>query len=700
MKKLHYVLGLVWLLLACGSQGAWAQTDEGLGPDGRWRRGKRGFLLRKFVPIDSANAVKMPRLHFRNINRYPYYYNPKELQRLQALREAEDWNALYHAMLAYVEKFGIENFKRDMDMVWHLARLAEHEEQWEVAKDVWRVIIKHHRGSADLSQRHHRPGQAKDWMDLQSKNLQEALHHYDSLTIMEKDLYVSLDYYYKLVEIRQAIDTLHPPNSVLLNMGETVNSNFEDYGMTIGGISDNMIYFTSNRHRDTTRVRQDLYGNDNEDIYFAEKDSEGIWGQAEPFEGINTRYKEGSPCMNKAGDMIIFARCFSPDGLGNCDLYQSVRLEGGAWSEPINLGPQVNSSLWDSHPSLSITEDTLYFSSDRPGGFGGADIYFSVKDRRGRWGQSQNLGPIINTQSSEVSPHIHPERNILYFSSNGHLVNFGDFDIFKSYHIGEDWSEPKNIGPLVNGKGSEIYFTIDSKAENLFYSKSHEHDIHNLDLYSFPLPMEAQPNAVVRFSGRLVEPVTGEVFTGVVTVIDLDHHIEVMPKHTYEDGTFEFDLIPERRYLLLIEGDNFFRIEEVVQMEDDGGSSLSEDSASAPLAKRVVTFESIDFDPNSAALKPSMENNLHLIIDFLVENPEYQCRVLGHTDSDGDPAANLALSKRRAEAIRDYLVNYGSLDPSRVQAVGFGSTQPLIAEERTESDKKRNRRVEFEIYKP
>lgn len=658
-----------------------------------------GFFLRKFTPTDSTELLVTPRLKFRHINGESYYYNSKELKHIANLRESKQWGKMLVALQAYVEQFGIENFKRDMNLIWHLARLAEHEGEMALAKDVWKVLIKHHRGTSQQSMKYQKPYKPKDWMDVQSKGLQEALMHYDSIAVMEQDLYVSLEYYYDLVERRRMVDTLHPPESILLNMGEGVNSSFEDYGLTISGVRDDMVLFTSNRSLDTLAINKDLYGNDSENIYYAEKDEDGYWGVAQPFEDINTQYKEGSPCMNDAGDEIIFARCFSPDGLGNCDLYRAVKLEteeGIRWSEAENLGENVNSTLWDSHPSLSVTEDTLYFASDRPGGFGGSDIYFSVKDKKGRWGKAQNIGPTINTQSSEVSPHVHPAHNVLFFSSNGHMLNFGDFDIFKTYLVKGEWAEPKNIGPLVNGKGSEIYFAIDSNADDLFYSKSHPDNIRNLDLYSFPLPMEAQPNAVLRFSGKLVEPATGEVFTGVVSIIDLDTHIEVAPKYVKKDGSFEFDLIPGKRYLLLIEGDNFFQIEELFQ---DDEVPVAKKGLEPPEVSRVVTFESIDFDQGSSELKPDMENNLHLVIDFLLENPSFNCRVIGHTDSDGDPASNLALSKERAEAIRQYIESYGRFETERTESMGLGDTKPVIEPEVTEADKKKNRRVEFEIYK-
>ncbi|MGB0523024.1 MAG: OmpA family protein [Flammeovirgaceae bacterium] len=718
MRRTRVILTFTTILLLGLQTFVFAQKEKDKGKQTKTKKGKKGLLLKKFKPNDSTLILQKPKLSFPNLYKLRYYYNEKELAEIKRLSDEQEWNALYIALFKYVSKFGILNFTKDIDLLWYFARVAEHEERWSAAKEAWRLIIKHHRGDSEISMKHHNPSKNVNWMDVQNYSLQAALTHYDSLTKFEKDLYADLEYYYKLVERRRAIDTLQPPKSVLLNMGEMVNSPSEDYGMTIAGINDNMLFFTSNRVPNALNaVESDLSNRVNEDIFYSIRDEDGIWGQAEPLKAINTAYKEGSPCMNSEGNMIVFARCFSPDGRGNCDLYYSTKvysekLQDSVWSIARNLGPNINSKSWDSQPSLSNSGDTLYFSSDRQGGFGGADIYFSVRDKkRGYWGPAKNIGPVINTQRNEVSPHIHPKYNVMYFSSDGHLINFGGFDIFKSYNVAREWLEPKNIGPLVNGKGDELYFAIDSKSEYLFYAKSDEEGNNGLDLHSFPLPMEAQATAVVRFSGKLIEPATGEVFQGIVSVIDLDDGIEVAPKYVREDGSFEFDLIDHKRYLLVIEGDNFFRIEEMFQMEGDGSGEFTPKpivddpppvgtmSSSETAERKTVTFNSIDFDANSAILKPEMENNLHLVIDFLVAHPDYNLRVIGHTDSDGDPVSNMRLSHDRAESIRKYIISYGRLDHNRVKAIGLGDTDPIIKEERTAEDKKLNRRVEFELYK-
>jgi outer membrane protein OmpA-like peptidoglycan-associated protein len=671
------------------------------------KKDKKKWMFTDFKPNDSTSIFRASKLQFTNINKVRYYYNQKKRSRIKQLSDEKLYNQLLIALTDYVGKFGILNFNKDMDMLWHLARVAEHEEKWDTAKEAWRMIIKHHRGDSWLSLKYHNPNEDKNWAEIRSESLQAAIHHYDSLTEFEKDLYVDLEVYYNLVELRKTIDTLHPPKSVLLNMGEAINSPHEDYGMTISGLSDNKILFTSSRLMGPFKgVVADLHNRVNEDIFYSDRDEDGIWGEAAPLEAINTSYKEGSPCMDKSGNLIIFSRCFSPDSYGNCDLYYTQRVNDTAWTEAVNLGENINGSAWDSHPSLSITGDTLYFSSDREGGFGGADIYMSIKNKKkGYWEKAQNIGPVINTQNNEVSPHIHPKFNVLYFSSDGQMINYGHFDIFKSYYVNGSWVESKNIGPLVNGIGSEMYFAIDSKSEYLFYAKSSNEGKNNLDLFSFPLPMEAQPEAIVRFSGRVIEPTTGEVFGGIVTVIDLDHGVEITPKNLRDDGSFEFDLIDKRRYLLLVEGDNFFRIEEMFTMDGDMSDTLSpapivpvKEEGFMGAERKSVTFESIDFDPSSAKLKPEMENNLHLVIDFLVTHPKFDLEVIGHTDSDGDPIANMRLSHDRAENIRKYIVAYGSLDHGRVKAIGLGDTDPIIKNPVKPEEKKLNRRVEFRLF--
>jgi outer membrane protein OmpA-like peptidoglycan-associated protein len=616
--------------------------------------------------IEFEDLTNVGLFEFLNVNRVPNYYDKQELDQLIKLDAAKDWDKLYPKLLNYVKRFGVQNFYKDTYLLWRLAKLTETFGELNEAKKLYRLVLKHHREDIDIKT-----------IEL----------YYDSLTQNDVDYYVPLDYYYELVDYRRAVDTLVPPRGILINMGRNVNSTRSDYAPALAQ-NDNLMLFTSKRNV----IERNFSYIENEDLFYSV--FSGVWEEAKPFTGVNSQYKEGSACLAADGKTLYFTRCFSPDSYGDCDLLEAKLQEDSTWSEIKNLGENINSVAWDSHPSLSHTEDTLFFASDRIGGFGLSDIYFTYKKDDGTWSAAQNAGPIINTRGNEVSPFYHPVKNILYFSSNGHMLNFGGLDIYKSKWLGRSGSEPINIGPLVNGAGNEFYFAIDSKSTNLFYAKSKEHDESgNTDLYSFPLPMAAQPDADTRVSGSLVDVQSQEPFEGIVSVIDLDNGIEIAPKYLRPDGTFEFNLINKNNYLLILQGDEFFRIEELFFLDGEAEFNLQTEH----IASRMK-FESIEFETNKSDLLPGMFGDLDKLSNFLIDHPDFGLRISGHTDSQGLAESNLKLSKERAEAIREYIVHFGGIEEERVIAEGYGSSRPIV-EEQTEEDASLNRRVEFELFR-
>lgn len=602
--------------------------------------------------------------NFPNVNQIPYYRKDKELKKIQLLNEKKDWEKLYPLLKEYVSNFGIMNFYRDTYWIWRLAKLTEVYGNYSEAKLLYKLVLKHHR----------------DDIDIRSIEL-----YYDSLTTNDQDYYVPLEYYYELVDYRREVDTLRPPRSVLLNMGNLVNSDYSDYAPTLSANDDVMI-FTSKRNshfRGVDPVHD-------EDLFISRKNYDS-WGKSDEFKDVNTQFNEGSATLSRDGKTLYFARCNSPDSYGDCDLFQATLGKDSTWQNIENLGIGVNSIAWDSHPSLSHSEDTLFFASDRIGGFGLSDIYYTIRNNDGSWSKAKNIGPIINTRGSEVSPFYHHVFHVLYFSSDGQILNFGEFDIYKSYFENNNYEEPKNIGPLVNGAGSEFYFTIDSQSEDLFYARSVENSMSNMDLYSFPLPMEAQPGANTLLTGSLVDEDTGEPFKGIVSIIDLDNGIEVAPKFLRPDGTFQFELINNNNYLIILQGEEFFRIEEIFYLDGE----MEMNKTTEPISSRLK-FASIEFEEGSAQLTTPMYGDLDKLADFLLDNPDFMLKISGHTDSDGREEFNLKLSQERADVIKEYLVYFGSVEEHRVIAKGYGSSKPIV-KETSEENKRLNRRVEFEL---
>lgn len=606
--------------------------------------------------------------YFPNVNQINFYEDENALNKISKAQQAKNWERFKDLLENYVKQFATENFYKDTRLIWQLAKMEELYGDFEKSKSLYRLALKHHQSKIDLRQ-----------MEI----------FLDSVKLEQTDDYVPIDYYYELVDFRKSIDTLVPPRGVLLSMGKQINSNMEDYAPALTLDNKTMI-FTSKRSLSGSL----LSSNSNEDLYIA-KQVDGMWQDAIQLRDINSRYNEGSATLNAEGDQIIFARCGAPDGFGNCDLYETHLNEDSVWTKAVNLGANLNSKAWDSHPTLSVTGDTLFYASDRIGGFGLADIYFSVRGEDNNWTTAKNLGPIVNTRGNEVSPFIHPRYNILYFSSNGHLLNFGGFDIYKSNAKSFLWDEPKNIGPLINTEGDEYYFTIDSESEDLFYAGSSSMRSRNLDLFSFPLPMEAMPGADTKVSGIVTDTVQGQPFRGIVSIVDIENGIEIAPKFTREDGSFEFNLINNANYVMVVQSDKLFRIEEMFFLSGDTVMNRNID----PISSKI-RFKSIEFEKNSAKLRPDMYSDLDKVVDFLLDYPEFKLKISGHTDSSGDELRNKSLSQERADAIRDYIIILHPIEEDRVVAEGYGNSRPVVQDEETDDDRRLNRRVEFEIYRP
>ncbi|MCS6821338.1 MAG: OmpA family protein [Microscillaceae bacterium] len=658
-------------------------------------------------------------IEFKNINRIRYYHNKEKLDQIKQYNKKKEWLKAYLATEQYVKNFGIENFYKDTYLLWRYAKLAELFGDMHKAKFLYQLLLKHHRG----------------------KEVKRIQLYYDTITVNEKDYYVPLSVFYKMVNAASNVDTLDVPEGTFTNLGDSINSPFADYAPTITG-KDRYLVFTSQRKRrqvgEKILYNEDLYYSYKADTFFLKKTSEGTkidtiaWREAKELEGLNTPYNEGSACISRDGKTIFFSRCNAPDGYGDCDIYTAERVvdsifvpkktkpekkitdllqrvpiiktveqEKGTyyyyyrWGNVKNLGLNVNSVSWDSQPALSHTEDSLFFASDRLGGFGLTDIYVTIKNKQtGKWGKALNLGPVINTRAAEVSPFYHPKYPILYFSSNGHLVNFGDFDVYKSYKLANGWSEAKNLGPYVNKVGRDYYFTMDSQSEKMYYAKADTLNPQNLDIHFNNLPMEAQPLATVSFKGVVKDSITGQAFKGIVSIIDLDNGIEVAPKYLRPDGSYEFDLIKDNNYLVVITGEDFFRVEREFLLKGDTTITIETPS----IRFKKWKFNTIEFAGGSANVTPSMEPDLNKLVLFLADNPKLGLIVSGHTDSDGEPEANLKLSQRRADAIKQYILNKGRFDEKRIKSIGYGSQKPIVTET-TNEDKRINRRVEFEIFK-
>ncbi len=632
---------------------------------------EQSVFLKETSGEDLSSA---PYLAFPNLNKVYRFEEGDYPRRIRKAEEEEDIIALDSLLTNFIGQWGVGNFQTDVRYIWKAGQVKE------LIGDSTSAGLYY-----ELGLKNQRP-----WKD-------QVKLHYDSLKAKLNVEWVDLQFYYKILEARRKIDPLVPPKGVMLNMGPKINSDRPDYAPFMHP-SDSVLIFTSRRNEEIVIDPADM--KKNEDLYFCEKGFiEGVWSFAERFNSdINSEYNEGSACLSKDGRTLIFTRCDEPDGLGSCDLYMADFV-GSDWINIRNLGPFVNSEDWDSHPNLSPDGKTLYFASNRKTGFGMTDLYVSHQQDDGTWSPAENLGPTVNTVEDEITPFFHQVNSTLYFSSSGHLKNLGGYDIYKARWLDDHWESPRNVGPLVNSTGNEDYFSIDGKGGRLFYASAKNDQQtarinQNFDIFSFPMPMEARPDAIVTLRGYLIDTASGSPITGIVLVIDKDEGIEIAPKHINPFGYFEFDLINGRNYDIYIQGENFLTIKESLALEADTTFSLFTQSFETG---KPLVFENLEFADDSYELDAQIEPKLNYIVSFLSKYPMFRLEVKGHTDSDGEAKYNLDLSRKRANVIRKYILKKGEFEESLVKARGFGETRPLVPND-SEENKRMNRRVEFEVW--
>lgn len=470
------------------------------------------------------------------------------------------------------------------------------------------------------------------------------------------------------------------------NLGQSVNSADQEYhaALTVDEVS---FLFTRKI-------------NGKEDIYKSVK-TDSSYSQATFLSNkINTpEYNEGAQCISPDGQFLFFTGCTRPDGFGRCDIYIAQK-EGDGWSNPINLGFPINTKGWESQPSLSADGKTLYFISDRRGGYGSYDIWKSSIQTDGTWSMPVNLGPKINTKYDEQSPFIHPDDQTLYFSSNG-WPGLGQKDIFISRLDSlNEWSLPVNLGYPINTYGEETGLTINASGTKAFFSSNNFKGFGGFDIYSFDLPQKLRPNPVNYVSGVVFDEDDKQKLSAVVDIIDIatskSIHIGLSDAI---DGTFLASLPNNKEYSLNVskKGYLFYSENFSVQKNKVGKPIILE----VPLQKievgKKVVLKNIFFDTNKFNLKKESVAELAKIIEFLQENPKVEIELGGHTDNLGDTNYNINLSQNRAKAVFDYLINNG-IAPERLSYKGYGKSLP-VADNNTEEGRANNRRTEFLIKK-
>ncbi len=444
---------------------------------------------------------------------------------------------------------------------------------------------------------------------------------------------------------------------------------------------------------------------------------------------------EASPAFSPDGKTLVFARgnTGKRKGTVDVDLYMS-RFVNGQWTDPSYL--PVNDSLaWDGSPAFSRDGKTLYFASNRAGGAGGIDLYRTNMDASGRFSKPVNMGKDINTAGDEMFPYVSPD-NKLYFSSDGH-PGLGKLDLFVATRS-QGIISIENMGIPFNTPQDDFGLVFMEDQESGFFASNRPGGKGDDDIYFFAEPVIDTPDSTILAQNDPTNPLNpnnplyiegkrkvvryflaGDVLTNTPTPAPIDSakvrilsdsaDVELAQLMTEEGGKFgRYNLEEGKDYVLLVEKKGFITRREPFSMDGKSIPPIFLNKVLTDTTYRVTvklddlelnktfTLENIYYDLNKYNIRSDAAVELDKLVQILKDNPTVKIELASHTDARATDAYNNTLSQQRAQSAVNYLISRG-IDADRLTAKGYGESQLIVQNARTEEEHQRNRRTEFTV---
>jgi len=432
-----------------------------------------------------------------------------------------------------------------------------------------------------------------------------------------------------------------------------------------------------------------------EDLFLADWDSDAFRNIRKMAFPINTAGNEGTQSISQDGRLMVFTACSRPDTKGGCDLYYAWRT-GTEWGIPVNLGYPVNTRYWESTPFLSPDSRYLYFASNRPGGKGGMDIWRSEKDPYGNWKEPVNLGIPVNTPGHEMSPVAGSDGRTLYFASDGH-PGMGGFDLFRTVfsRIGA-FSAPENLGYPINTFANEDGLSLVGFLGKAFIASDRD-PVTGKDLYSVPWETHVEKPQNQVLAGRVLDRISELPLSAVIRIQSHTDSIISSVESDPVTGRYLAGVPPGKSFRIGATASGYLPFSGSVKPTDENADQLIEvDIEMEPLTIGAsVVLNNIFFEWDSFTLLPESIPDLEEIFHLISDHPSIRFEIGGHTDSSGGADYNLELSRKRAESVRNYLVNRG-INDNRIVSKGYGSILP-IGDNHTDTGRAKNRRTELKV---
>ncbi len=472
----------------------------------------------------------------------------------------------------------------------------------------------------------------------------------------------------------------NPTGHIITNIRD-LNSREDDFAPCYASDNYNDLILTSNREGATGKDEDEWTGKNFTDLFYARQDRKGEWSTPDLLETegrINTPTNEGIATMNSSFTTLYFTRCGNEKNANSgCHIYKAKKT-GRNYGEPeiIALGGDSTSAI--GHPTLTDDEKMIIFAADFANGYGGKDLWYATrKSKSEEFGLPKNMGPVINTTGDELFPHLRSD-SVLYFASNGH-VGMGLLDIFHSTFSNGSWSVPENMKYPINSNADDygIVFNRSQEEEGFFTSGRKMNGLERArggdDIYHFVIPpLEFTLSGVVKDDNSLQFIEDAEV-----RMVGSDGSSIVTKTNSIGRYEFSKDQIqPKTTYELTISKENYFSTtgsETTVGVEKSKDFVL--DFTLKPIPKKPIVLPEILYDLAKWDLKPQYQDSLQGLITTLDENPRMVVELASHTDARDTDERNDVLSQKRAQSVVDYLILRG-IDPDRLVAKGYGERVP------------------------
>ncbi len=521
----------------------------------------------------------------------------------------------------------------------------------------------------------------------------------------------------------------------LKNLGSNINSIYEEMNPVLSP-DGNTLYFCRGRHPENIGGRKDKG-----DIWYSVKDENKNWLKAQNLgANINNSNKNDLIGISADGNTLYLNYDYGQDGKSYQPGISYSKKSSSGWSAPlkINIPYFYNAS---EHQSVFISNDEniLIFSIESYGTYGAEDLYVSFKQSSGAWTEPLNLGPEINSIHQEITPYLSKDNKTLFFVTNG-KKGIGSKDIYKSQrqdNTWKRWSEPENLGPQVNTEGMEMYYFQDNEAVFAYVVSTQNSDgygdLHQLRIRQEDLPKEKTddilpqfalldeeiedtmfqvPDTVIVFKidpvveeveeTNHVEGIKGSVVNavtkqGLSALISLEGYQQI--KTLSDPGNGVFNLIIEEPgiYTLSLSAMGYMAKKEVIELKSPN-TFLEMNFELTPLeVGTTIQLYDVLFEQGTSKILENSYSELDKVVMMMLDNPNLFIELAGHTDNQGVAKLNIKLSQDRVENVKKYLTSQ-KVDAVRISGKGYGGVKP-IASNKSEATRKLNRRVEFTIVK-